>query len=214
MKFEELLGLVGALPWFDLAAVVQLAGEQRKTVLQQLHRFSKTGRIVPLRRGIYAVAEPYRRAVVQPAELAGALYRPSYLSERWALSFHGIIPEGVPVHTSVTTRATKRFDNEFGQFVYRTVKQPLFFGYEPLHLMGRRVNVATKEKALVDLWHLDAGEWTVERTREMRFSASEVVSKARLGDLVTRLGKPRIERAYRAFCAVMAEEEADFGDER
>lgn len=207
MKFGDLLDLVGGLPWFDLATVVQLAGGPRRTALEQLHRFAKAGKLIQLRRGMYALAEPYRRVPIQPAELAGALCRPSYLSEAWALSFHGVIPEHAPVYTSVTTRSPRRFENAVGRFEYRNVKRSLFFGCEPLEIMGRRVNVATPEKALVDLWHLEAGEWTEERIRGMRFSPAGIVSTARLGELVGGLGRPRIERAYRAFLAVTAEEE-------
>ncbi len=214
MKFEELLNLVGELPWFDLATVVQLAGGPRRTVLEQLHRFVKAGRLVPLRRGMYALAEPYRRVAIQPAELAGALHRPSYLSELWALSFHGMIPEHVPVYTSVTTRSPRSFENGFGRFEYRNVKRSLFFGYQPLAIMGHTVNVATPEKALVDLWHLNGGEWTAERTRGMRFSPAGIVSTGRLGELVGGLGRPRIERAYRAFLAATAGEEDDAGGQR
>ena len=214
MRFEKLLDLVGELPWFDLATVVQLTSEPRKTLIEQLHRFARAGKLVPLRRGMYALAEPYRRVAIQPAELAGALRRPSYLSGLWALAFHGIVPEHVPVYTSVTTRSPRLFENGFGRFEYRNVKQSLFFGCEPLEIMGRPVNLATPEKALVDLWHLEAGEWTKERIREMRFSPAGIISAERLGELVEGLGRPRIERAHRALLAVMKEEDDGAVEER
>ena len=54
---------------------------------------------------------------------ANALHAPSYLSGPWALSFYGVIPESVPVYTSVTTRTPREYENPFGVFSYRNVKR-------------------------------------------------------------------------------------------
>ena len=115
MHFDQLMSLVGTLPWFDLATVIQLTGERRATVTNQMHRFGKAGKVVGLRRGMYVLGERYRRTAVQPAELAGAIYGPSYLSCAWALAYYGIIPESVSVFTSVTSRTPRRFANPFGE---------------------------------------------------------------------------------------------------
>jgi len=198
MKFPELLKLVQGLPWFDLATLVQLSDERREALITQLHRFARADKIVPLRRGMYVLALPYRQVPAQPAELANVLHRPSYLSELWALSYHGVIPESVPVFTSVTTRTTRRYENPLGEFSYRNVKQPLFFGFSPVRLAGRKVLVAAPEKALIDYWHLESGEWSAERMREMRL-AGDVLQSAKLEQMVHRIGKPRLLRALRVW---------------
>jgi hypothetical protein len=195
MKFGELLRLVQHLPWFDLATLVQLTDERRETLITQLHRFARAEKIVPLRRGMYLLAPPYRQVPARPAELANALLRPSYLSELWALSYHGVIPESVPVYTSVTTRTTRRYANPLGEFRYRNVKQPLFFGYSPVQLGGRKVLLASPEKALIDLWHLERGEWTARRMREMRLAGGGLLRSGTLERMVRRIGKPRLLRA-------------------
>ncbi len=137
MQFKELLQLIGRRAWFDLATLVQLVDEPRQHVQTQLHRWCKTGKLLPLRRGMYAFAEEYRRAELQPAELANQMYSPSYISLQWALSYYGLIPEKTVAFTSVTTKQTKRFTNDFGTFVYRHLKPEAFFGYHRLQ-MGER----------------------------------------------------------------------------
>jgi predicted transcriptional regulator of viral defense system len=196
MKFETLLSLVRSLPCFDLATVVQLTGDRRESVIHQLYRFSKAGKIIALRRGMYALAEPYRTVAVQPAELAGMLYRPSYLSDVWALANYGIIPEAVTVFTSVTTRRPRQFRNAFGEFRYKNVKKSMFFAYSSVELIGRKVILATPEKALVDLWYLSQGEWTADRMREMRFSSDEILDENLLAGLIEKINKPRLQRAF------------------
>jgi hypothetical protein len=89
----------------------------------------KQGKVIGLRRGMYTLAETYRRAPLTPAALANQLYRPSYLSGLWALGYHDLIPERVVWLTNVTARVPRRFGNPFGVFDYRNIKQDCFFGY-------------------------------------------------------------------------------------
>lgn len=206
MKLDELLILVGKLPWFDLATLVQLTDERRETLTNQLYRFSKKGKIIPLRRGMYVLAERYRKTPVQPAELAAALYYPSYLSHTWALSYYGIIPEGAPVFTSVTTRTPKCFQNVFGAFQYRNVKREFFFGFSPIQVSGRKVLIATPEKALVDYWYLESGEWHDDRMREMRSARIDILDIKRLEAIVEQVGKPRLQRAFKTWDRIIRDE--------
>ena len=55
MKFDDLLRLVGTQSWFDLASGVQLSEDIRQTARVQLHRWCKAGKLIPLRRGMYAL---------------------------------------------------------------------------------------------------------------------------------------------------------------
>ncbi len=208
MKLDELLTMVGALPWFDLATLVQLTGARRKTLTNQLYRLTRAGKLIRLRRGMYVFAERYQQTPVQPAALAAVIYRPSYLSGVWALSFYGMIPESVHVFTSVTTRTPRRFENRIGTYVYRNVSLAMFFGSRSVEIAGGPVQLASPEKALVDHWHLEPGEWTEERMVQMRFATGGVVDGAKLEALVRTIGKPRLLRALANWRRVVAEQSA------
>ena len=132
MTFGELVALAGNLEGFDLALLVQGLDERREAILVQLSRFMKAGKLVGLRRGMYTLPDAYRRVPLSPARLANQLYHPSYLSGLWALAAHDLIPERVVWLTSVTARPPHRFENSFGVFDYRSLKQDAFFGYAPL----------------------------------------------------------------------------------
>ena len=199
MCLDAALDLLGSLPFFDLATVAQLTEEPHGSLVNQMHRWSRAGKLVPLRRGMYAFADRYRRVPVSPASLANALYSPSYLSGLWALAFHGLIPEAVPSYTSVTTRTPRRFDNRFGAFVYHAIKRDFFFGYRTVSIAGAEVVIATPEKALLDLFHLNSGEWDRPRMVEMRFQQGEGIDRRRLREYAQRMGKPRILRAVQVW---------------
>lgn len=199
MKFDRLIELVGEQGWFDLATLVQLADERRESLCMQLHRWCASGKVLALRRGMYALAERYRRGPLHAAELANVLHAPSYLSGEWALGYYGLIPERVVTYTSVTTKAPRQFENAFGVFAYRHVKPAAFFGYRGVQIEGRRVVLATAEKALLDLWYLSSGDWSAERIAEMRFQNIELIRSGVLRREAPRLASPRVRKAASTF---------------
>lgn len=207
MNYDSLVKLTGAMPWFDLPLLVQAFDDRREGIRVQLSRWIKQGKVVGLRRSMYTLPDTYRRAALTPAALANQLYRPSYLSGLWALGFHDMIPERVVWLTSVTPRVPRRFENPFGIFDYRNIKQDCFFGCQTVTHGGQEILVAEPEKALLDHWHLTAGEWTAERIEEMRYQHVGKVSEAKLKTYADRFRSPRLSRAIHRWLKLSAEVE-------
>jgi len=197
MTFDKLVQLFGHLPFFDLSMVIQISGENKSNVQTQLHRWIKTGNITALRREMYTLADRYRKAALYPTVLANELYKPSYLSGLWALSYYGLIPEKVVVYTSITSRVTRTFTNQFGTFQYSNIKQSCFFGFSSHVIQQQNVWLSDIEKAILDLWHLNKGEWTVERLSSMRFQNFDLVNVERLQQYASKFNSPRIIRAVK-----------------
>jgi len=195
MKFEALLERVGTQACFDYNTVSLLFPEESKESLRTaLYRLAKSGRIVSLRRGLYALGERYRKTEQNGISAANVIYQPSYLSERWTLGWYGIIPEKVVSFTSVTPRPTRRFVNGFGTYLYRTVSQQLFTGYLQREIMGVSVLMAEPEKALLDCWYLEPGEWSAPRMESMRFNPENILPD-RLKTLGALYKEGRMRRA-------------------
>lgn len=209
MNFDSLLDLTGTQPSFELGLLVQAFADGRGSIRVQLSRWMKQGRVIGLRRGHYALAERYRRVPVTAEALAGALYRPSYLSGLWALGFHDMIPERVVRFTSVSPRPPQTFENPFGVFEYRNIKQECFFGYQKVAQDSGGIFVAEPEKALLDHWHLTPGEWDGERLDEMRYQHFGRVDGSRLRAYASRFQSPRLARA--AACWLRLAEKAEEG---
>ncbi len=210
MNFDRLLDLVGSQPFFDLSTLVQTVDEPRSRLRAQLYRWTANGKLVALRRGMYTLGERYRRGHLDPAVLAAHLCRPSYLSLEWALGFHGLIPEGVVVLTSVTTRGPMRFENSFGRFVFRHIKQDAFFGYQAMDLGKGRFLVAEPEKALLDSWYLSTGAWTIDRLRELRLQNHETLQFETLVRYADRFRSHRLVRTVELLGSFLrAEQEGD-----
>ena len=203
MRWESLVRAVADLPYFEIETLKTLFPDSAHAVHVGVSRWKKSGKVLELRRGLYTLAEPWRRAPLHAPGVAFAMYPPSYLSLEWALSWYGIIPERSVTLTSVGTRATRHFNNVLGRFSYRTVKPSLFWGYRTESMKGLDVYLAEPEKAICDFWYLSAGDWTPERMASHRFDpwvAGECIEHpARLEQAVKRFASPRMCAALDAW---------------
>jgi predicted transcriptional regulator of viral defense system len=104
-----------------------LAGQSKPaSVERQLDRWIKSGCVIMLRRGVYALAEPYAKQEPHPFVVANQIKRASYVSLQSALSHYGMIPEYVPVTTSITTGRPETLNTPMGRYQYRHVARHLF----------------------------------------------------------------------------------------
>src|SRR5579885_3361257 len=155
MKFEELVEIVGDEPVFETGLL--LAGTaERADVQRQLSRWVKAGRLYQLRRGLYALVPPYRKIRPHPFVIANRLAQGSYVSLQSALAHYGLIPEYVPVTTSVTAGRPGRWHTPLGSYEFRHLQAELLRGYRLTPLgEDQEAFVATPEKALLDLIYLE-----------------------------------------------------------
>lgn len=210
MRFEELLRTVRDEPVFETGLL--LAGDvDAADVRRQLSRWCAAGRVVQLRRGLYALATPYRRGEPDPFLVANRLVAGSYVSLESALAVHGLIPEHVPVVTSVAAHRPGRWDTPLGSFMYQHITPRWLHGYQPLVVSARQtVLVATPEKALLDLVYLTPGGDAPDFLAELRLQNLEQLDLVRLEQLARRSGKPKLRRAAVTIAVLANREAMDF----
>jgi predicted transcriptional regulator of viral defense system len=63
---------------------------------------------------------------------------------------NNILTENVYTFTLITTKKTKHFTNNFGDFNYKSIKKDFFGDYEILKIDDFLIYKATPEKALFD----------------------------------------------------------------
>ncbi|MBU0721977.1 hypothetical protein KKA93_00770 [Patescibacteria group bacterium] len=135
---------------FNSNNICSLFGVSAIAASALLHRYKKQGFILQLKRGSYVFPD-----VLPPdVYIANKLYSPSYISLEFALSYHGVIPETVYEITSVTTKATRRFETLGKIFSYRTIKKAAYTGYGAEKQAGLSFYIADAEKAFVDTNYL------------------------------------------------------------
>ena len=209
MQWDDLLALVGREPVFSSAFL--LAGEVTPgQVRLQLSRWVKAGRLVQLRRGLYALAPAWRKVEPHPCLAANRLQRGSYVSLQSALAFHDVIPEHVPVVTSATPGRPETVRNALGAFQFSHLTQRLLFGYTRIEVAPEQFAfVASPEKALLDLVHLTPGADSREYIGELRLQNLDALDARLLDELAARSDKPKLVRAARILGPVLSASEGD-----
>ena len=110
------------------------------------------GTLVQLRRGLYVLGAEHRSAPLSLPLIANLLFGPSYVSLDFALSWHGLIPEGVVEVSSVTPLRARHYDTPVGQFSYTRLAATLYgVGVQMAkNSDGTSFLIASPEKALCD----------------------------------------------------------------
>ena len=194
MKWEGFLKKVGHLPLIE--GEILLVGDAQPSALRvQLNRWQKQGKLVQVKRGFYVLAAPYFKGPLYEPYVAARLNSPSYLSLEWALHYHDLIPESVPVWTSVTTKRPGRFVTPLGTFDYRHIQPSLFWGYDSLTAAHQTAFVSAPEKALLDFFYLHPIEVSMDYLIELRLQNVEKIQVSKLWEYAKRFGKPRILQA-------------------
>jgi hypothetical protein len=208
MKFNELFPLVVEEPVFETGLL--LAGDRDSVdVRRQLTRWQQAGKLYQLRRGLYSLAPPYQKINPHPFLVANRLVHGSYVSLQSALSYYSLIPEGVPVVTSVSAGRPGRWKTPFGAFAFRHIQPAMVNDYRMVEVAeGQMAYIASPEKALLDLLYLEAGSDAPAYLAELRLQNPARLDMEKLATLVEKAGKPKLQRAL-AELQALAEDEME-----
>jgi len=198
MEFTELVEIVGEEPVFESGLLVAGTANPRE-IHRQLSRWRQAGKIYQLRRGLYCLAPPFQKVIPHPFLVANRMLPASYVSLQSALAYFGMIPEYVPVTTSVTTSRPASWETQLGIFDFRHIQVDFFGGYRLVELSGRQQAFnASPEKALLDLIYLEPGGETLDYLVELRLSNLDQLDWQLVKQLAHRIDKPKLLRAVSA----------------
>ena len=118
----------------------------------KIHRWLHEGRLLSLKKGLYAVVPQQTGQFISLPLVANQLYGPSHVSLEFALFHYGLIPEAVAQVTSVTTKRGKQFDTPLGRFSYQRL--PVNYYAKGIRYIRETATqaymMASPEKALCD----------------------------------------------------------------
>lgn len=207
MKLRDLANLVPPNGLFRTGQI--LSGKRSPAdVRRQLDRWVRSGQVLQLRRGAYALGSPYVSGQPHPFAVAQIIRTASYVSLQSALSHYGMIPEYVPAVTSVTTDRPEELDTPLGRFLFRHVATARFFGFREIEVSrDQRVLLATPAKALVDLLYLTAHSDNPEYLRELRLTRPDTLAPQDLRIAAGEMRSGKVERAVERLVALWQQEE-------
>lgn len=176
MRYQELKQQLQMFPVFSLADIRKVDPLFHR---RQLSTWAAKDYIKKLRRGYYMFNDTALNEDVLFL-IANRIYSPSYVSFESALSYYGLIPEGVYSVTSATSKKTSRFKTPIAEFTYRKIKPELLFGYNLQKRGNQSYKIADVEKAVLDYLYLNP---TIVRDAdfyEWRFNREDFLARANL----------------------------------
>ena len=146
----------------DLRPILNSSSDALHSLLK---RAVKEGVLIRLKRDFYLIANKIQEVKPETSEISPLLYGPSYISLESALSFHGWIPEAVPIINSACSKRTKKFETPIGIFAYYNIPILVFhIGVSSFHKglpqdKSSCFLIADPWKAIADLIYLRKKNW-------------------------------------------------------
>jgi len=115
--------------------------------------------------------------------IANKIYSPSYISFEMAFSYYSLTPEAVYAITSASPKKTNHFKTNLADFIYRSIKPKLMFGYKLVEYQGHHFRIAKIEKALLDYFYINSQLKTVNDFIEIRFNTEVFKNRVNVSKL-------------------------------
>ena len=144
--------------------------------VRRLVEWQKKGYVKKIIRNFYVFSD---QETTEPSLfiIANTIYQPSYISFEMALAHYQLIPESVYGITSAATKKTTTLKTPLGNFIYRSLKPELFFGYVPIPFQNQRYLIAEPEKALLDYFYLNSTLLNDDDFAGLRINREEFLAK-------------------------------------
>ena len=124
-----------------------------------------------------------------------------------ALAYYGLIPEYVPIVTSITTTRPMTFTTTEGTFSYRHMKKSMFRGYRAIvELNNQSVFIAMPEKSLLDLIYLTPGGDRLDYLYELRLQNTENHNEDKKLELAAESGSRKLKVAVQRIVKIVQEQ--------
>jgi predicted transcriptional regulator of viral defense system len=154
---------------------------------RRISLLAKAGWLVRIKQGLYLIVTDLSSRTagnVSNLVISNTLNKESYISFASALNWYGMFDQLTKSVDAVTTTRARNYRFQNMEFRFFTVKEKLFFGFTKERTDGKVVNIAEKEKIILDYLSLRRNAATVslvfEKFKEHKdaFDFSKMISYA------------------------------------
>lgn len=178
---EQIIIRYGTVVTYDEIAPL-VPGQDQAAKRQFVSRLSQAGWLVRIKKGVYQVADLSSLGTVTLSRYAVAhiLAPDSYVSFEAALQFHGLHDQLMQSVTSVALQQRRRAVVAGIAYHFVRTAAKFFFGYEQHVVDGQATQIATREKALIDMIQLHRSQYTGDRVAEILAGSVHQIDTERL----------------------------------
>jgi len=106
--------------------------------------------------------------------ISNSLCKPSYISLESALYYYQLMNEAPSLVHAITQHKTVMYDTPKGNYNYRKIKPSLFLGSDTIEIDGIKIQIASKEKALVDFLYFNAGLNSLSKLSSINWDSNQM----------------------------------------
>ncbi|MCX5782431.1 MAG: hypothetical protein NT145_06990 [Elusimicrobia bacterium] len=140
-----------------------------QTIKDRISFLLKSGWLVRIKKGLYVVITDLSSLAfndISGMAIAQALNRQSYISFENALQYHGMFDQMLSTVDAVTFVRARKYEMQNIQIRFFKIKKDLYFGFSEQHSDKGLVNVANKEKAILDMLYFRSNSYTISLVME------------------------------------------------
>lgn len=136
----------------------------RQEAINLVLKLKKNGWLIPIKKGIYAIADlsTHGFAGISPLAIARTLINDSYVSFEAALSYYDLFDQLVKSIISITPRKPRSYHFQDLNYRFLKIKQNLFFGFKEINIEGYKAQVAELEKIFLDYLYYRNDSYSID----------------------------------------------------
>ncbi len=161
---QEAIAQYGRIVTFAQLAGILKKEYSHEQIKNRLSRLAKVGWLLRLKKGLYVVITDIGSLASNDVSfftLAQALNKDSYISFENALQYHGLFDQMLANITAVTFKRGRRYKVKDTEIKFFKIKKSLYFGFTSERSDIGLVNIARKEKAILDILYFSSNEYHV-----------------------------------------------------
>jgi predicted transcriptional regulator of viral defense system len=159
---ENVIIRYGRIVSFDQLKEVFTGAYPGAQAKNRISILSKLGWLVRIKRGLYTVVTDIGSLLTSDISvytMCQALNRDSYVSFENALQYHGMFDQRLSTVSAVTFKRARKYKVRDTEINFFKVKKELFFGFTEERSDIGLVNIARKEKALLDMLYFRSNQY-------------------------------------------------------
>jgi len=124
----------------------------------RLQMLARVGWFLRVKNGLYVIIENLSSRSISDLSLliiSQALNKDSYISLDAALNYYGMFDQYAKNITAINLKFSKNYKFQNNNFKFVKVDEKYYFGFTQVRVDGKIINIAMKEKALLDILYLD-----------------------------------------------------------
>lgn len=157
----------------------------------RIQKLARVGWFLRIKKGLYIIIENLSSRSISDMSLlliARALNKDSYVSLDTALNYHGMFDQYTRNITAINLKFSKNYKFQNNNFRCVKINKKYYFGFISVRVDGKIINVATKEKALLDFLYLNNSFYSASLVYEKIKEHKNDIDFNRLIDYALKFG--------------------------